>query len=539
MTSASDEPRAPVDGEFQHLPYVQDHKSHAAPGADTGRYRTEAVANDQSNFAVPATCAASGNAPSPPSDNDERPVRKQLKETSIDPSNKMSSSGDTSSVASAPEQGSGRKRSFEEVRGDTDDVIENGDGRRKRSRECTPVEIAKEESLVVSATDNIVEVPEVTVISDSDSDFESGEEAQASIAARVRQASFDCVHASVPRALLDAEKRATTDATNDDAAKALKKKRSLEQLEEEGAQKSEEVEKKRHRDNSQERETQTNKAFAQSAFANMAAASPFASLGGSSSTTEKPTSTSAFASSALSSFAGSESSPFGTLGAITPSVFKSSGSSKTGFGSSGPSGFGSLTSGFAGVGGGFAAAGKSGGLTNFASPNAPATFGGESKSKAIGAEESDDEGSDSDGGEENSTFEADKTDERFYEQTIETGEEEEETIFACKGKLFHFTSGEWKERGVGTFKVNARKNDADKQTGRMIMRADGALRVMLNSPVFQGMTFGDAKNEEPTTKQILLASSEEGRTVPLLLRVGNEALAKDLYGVIKDLLNDE
>jgi Ran-binding protein 3 len=72
---------------------------------------------------------------------------------------------------------------------------------------------------------------------------------------------------------------------------------------------------------------------------------------------------------------------------------------------------------------------------------------------------------------------------------------------------------------VGTFKVNARTSETGKQTGRMIMRADGALRVMLNSPVFKGMTFGDAKNQEPTSKQILLASNEEGRTVPLLLRV--------------------
>lgn len=74
---------------------------------------------------------------------------------------------------------------------------------------------------------------------------------------------------------------------------------------------------------------------------------------------------------------------------------------------------------------------------------------------------------------------------------------------------------------MGTFKINARKSDDGKQHGRMIMRADGALRVMLNSPVFKGMTFGDTKNEEPTSKQIFLASNEEGRTVPLLLRVSH------------------
>lgn len=139
--------------------------------------------------------------------------------------------------------------------------------------------------------------------------------------------------------------------------------------------------------------------------------------------------------------------------------------------------------------------------------------------------------------------------------TVETGEEEEETVFSCKAKLFHFNK-EWKERGLGTFKVNVRKNADGKQTGRMIMRADGAGRVMLNSIIFKGMNYGDAKNQPPKSKQILLASTEEGHTVPLLLRVsravhlrcdaanrslqtGNEAYATELYEVIGDLLEQE
>ncbi|CEJ59182.1 hypothetical protein PMG11_07815 [Penicillium brasilianum] len=615
----------------------------------------------------------------------------------------MATSADSSFAASAPEQGSGRKRSFEEARGDTDDAIENGDGPRKRSRESTP-EDAKKDSAAVPGSDNVSEpdpkdpVPatpkdlatdesspgtfdspdvEVIVISDSepedfnaphgiieiieissdseseseseselevakvpvsvdvipisDSESESEEEAQTPALSHAHEGGLDSSELKSPGLSVsrentpeseilgaqvehparnlseasssdwssdqetwcfveredtpeskipgaqtekparspseasssgwssgqetwffvesdntntysqDPKKLDTADAMNDDDAKALPKKRSLEQLQEEGAKEAEKTENKRHRDNSQERETQTANAFAKSAFANAAASSPFASLGGSTSTStaEKPASTSAFASSALSSFAGSDNSPFGSLGSSKSSVFKS-GSGMSGFGSSSTSGFGSLKSGFAGVSGGFAAAAKSGGLTNFASPNAPVTLGGESKpSKPIGADESGDEGSDSESGEETTAFEADKTDERFYEQTIETGEEEEENLFTCKGKLFHFSSGEWKERGVGTFKVNSRTSETGKQHGRMIMRADGALRVMLNSPVFKGMTFGDAKNQEPTSKQILLASNEEGRTVPLLLRVGNEALAKDLYVIIKDLLDGE
>lgn len=105
--------------------------------------------------------------------------------------------------------------------------------------------------------------------------------------------------------------------------------------------------------------------------------------------------------------------------------------------------------------------------------------------------------------------------------TVETGEEEEETAFTCKAKLFNFSNKEWKERGIGTFKVNVRRGPNGKRSGRMIMRADGAGRVMLNSPIFKGMNYGDPKGEAPSTKQIHLGSTEDNRTVPLLLRVSS------------------
>lgn len=100
---------------------------------------------------------------------------------------------------------------------------------------------------------------------------------------------------------------------------------------------------------------------------------------------------------------------------------------------------------------------------------------------------------------------------------VATGEESELNIFTCKAKLFHFDKV-WKERGIGTFKINVRNVDG-KETGRMIMRADGAGRVMLNSPIFKGMSYGDTNNKPPSSKQIMLVGTEEGHTVPLLLRV--------------------
>ena len=135
---------------------------------------------------------------------------------------------------------------------------------------------------------------------------------------------------------------------------------------------------------------------------------------------------------------------------------------------------------------------------------------------------------------------AEKTDERFHEKTgmdprihspipdlkrhsseppVETGEENETTKFSAKGKLYYFDDKKWKERGAGTFKVNTNTDSDGNLSGRMIMRADGALRVMLNSAIFVGMNHGDTQGKKPATKDIYLASNEDGKVGHLLLRV--------------------
>ncbi|KAJ5915881.1 hypothetical protein N7454_010788 [Penicillium verhagenii] len=478
----------------------------------------------------PAITTVTGGE-SPPSDNDasgERPVRKQLKETSID-----------STHTAVNENSNTRKRSFEESRDHHDGPCENGESRRKRSREGTP-----------ESTDTKKE--ELTM------DICAGPGAQSS---------HDPEQSEI---------KPTATAMDDETARSLTKKRSREQLDD-SSKKTEatsdsaactarsvdakftvdgEPEKKRHRDGSQELEVKPDNKFAASAFGK-AVASPFASLNkiqDSTKDNKTPASASAFASSSLAAFAGSESSPFGALGGSntsvfnpgasgtnsfsTPSVFRSASSGTNSFAApSETSAFRAPGSGFTGVGGGFGTAAKTGGLTSFASASTPVPLG-ESKAKPLGAEDSDVDEADTNEDGNTSTFEASRTDERFYAQKVETGEEEEETAFSCKAKLFHFSNKEWKERGIGTFKINVRRNSNGMRAGRMIMRADGAMRVMLNSPIFKGMNYGDASNEAPINKQVLLASVEDGRTVPLLLRTGNESYARELYDTIHDLLRE-
>ncbi|KAJ5963829.1 uncharacterized protein N7479_003705 [Penicillium vulpinum] len=372
---------------------------------------------------------------------------------------------------------------------------------------------------------------------------------------------------------------ATAYGNEDDSSQNLKKKRSREQLEDDASKNSHaatgptpgltettssdekstaegQPEKKRPRDNSEERKAKIEQTFTASAFGKAAATSPFA----------MPATKST-----------SDASPFATTGASTTG-FGALGSGFSAFGSAFPGTSGKLTSfaspnapgAFSGTAGkltSFASAnaptsfaGTTGKLTSFASPNAPVSFG-EPSDKTLGAKQSDDEESDNEvAGERDDTFVAEKTDERFHEQPgmdpsllpppripkmasdscgrekVETGEENETTKFTAKGKLYYFDDKKWKERGIGTFKVNLKTESNGKKSGRIIMRADGALRVMLNSAIWHSMPFGDSRGARPTTRDIYLASTEDERVVSLLLRLGSEKPAGELYDVLNDIL---
>lgn len=257
----------------------------------------------------------------------------------------------------------------------------------------------------------------------------------------------------------------------------------------------------------------------------------------------------------------SDASPFATSGASTTG-FGAVGSGFSAFGSAFPATSGKLTS-FASPNAPTAFSGTAGKLTSFASANAPTSFSGTAGkltsfaspnapvSFDVGADQSDNEEID-DGtvGEPDGTFVAEKTDRRFHaqpgmdpslplpppwiphmarnsferEHPVETGEENESTEFTAKGKLYYFDDKKWKERGTGTFKLNLKTESNGKKSARIIMRADGALRVMLNSAVWHTMPFGDAKGSRPTTRDIYLASNEDERVVSLLLRVSLQIL---------------
>lgn len=319
-------------------------------------------------------------------------------------------------------------------------------------------------------------------------------------------------------------------------------------------------------------------AFANSGFASLASSSSsgFAGLGAT-----KP-----------SVFGGAApaASPFGALAAAkapgpasaAPTADSTESSSTTaplslGFGGGASSGFGGLGGGSGSVfgsrlGNGFAS-GSPPKLSSFAAPGKE-VVGATKPAKAFGAPESGDDASDdedSEGGasdddaRSNVSPDDKKKTSKISKGTftisgfkcrkltnlivhIEDGESGEVTLLQLRAKLFAIDSKEagWKERGVGTLKVNVPRSCADvdengaaipgsfdssglkdededptaPRVARLIMRQENTHRVVLNTIIVRAMEFNDKPSQ--SSAQILFTAFEgdkEPKPINMLLKV--------------------
>ncbi|KAI5454922.1 hypothetical protein NCC49_002198 [Naganishia albida] len=105
-------------------------------------------------------------------------------------------------------------------------------------------------------------------------------------------------------------------------------------------------------------------------------------------------------------------------------------------------------------------------------------------------------------------------------QDVPTGEEEENTIFQVRSKLHVMDGGAWKERGTGSLHLNIHKKD---RSARLVMRAEGVLRLILNTPLYAGM------KPELTDRYVKFAIVEEGKIRNIAIRTRNVDEAKGLF----------
>lgn len=114
---------------------------------------------------------------------------------------------------------------------------------------------------------------------------------------------------------------------------------------------------------------------------------------------------------------------------------------------------------------------------------------------------------------------------------VSTGEEDEDTIFQVRGKLYGLSEqNAWKERGTGLLKLNVRKSDGrgarlGKSSAffscwhlaedRTVMRKEAVFALLLNVPLFKGMRCSLAADP----RYVRFSVIESGTTVHYNLRV--------------------
>lgn len=125
-------------------------------------------------------------------------------------------------------------------------------------------------------------------------------------------------------------------------------------------------------------------------------------------------------------------------------------------------------------------------------------------------------------------------------QDVKSGEENEETVFQVKAKLYHMELSKmslgWKERGFGIIKVNKFVNSpAENYTSRLVMRQNGNLKLILNLPIINGFQVLKGMPSSLTAnKFIRLQVLEGGEPVQYAIKVGQPENAKKLFGSIRE-----
>lgn len=124
------------------------------------------------------------------------------------------------------------------------------------------------------------------------------------------------------------------------------------------------------------------------------------------------------------------------------------------------------------------------------------------------------------------------------EKKVTTGEENEESVFSAKVKLFELDLANidagWKERGVGPLHLN--KSLLDPNEVRLVMRSQGLLRVVLNYKITTKTELLKGLEASLSPGKFLrLNSVSEGKVVQYLLKFGNETLRDGLVSKVTEL----
>nr|CAG8494164.1 9219_t:CDS:2 [Entrophospora candida] len=119
-------------------------------------------------------------------------------------------------------------------------------------------------------------------------------------------------------------------------------------------------------------------------------------------------------------------------------------------------------------------------------------------------------------------------------QEVLTGEENEETVYSTRAKLYKMDKDmKWCERGIGILKINIPLDTTTGSCPRLIMRTESTLVVILNLAIFSDMMVHRKED-----KFIQVGGFENGTPVNYLVKVGSEAVSMALYDSILDVIKN-
>uniref|UniRef100_A0A1A9WPQ8 E3 SUMO-protein ligase RanBP2 n=1 Tax=Glossina brevipalpis TaxID=37001 RepID=A0A1A9WPQ8_9MUSC len=116
---------------------------------------------------------------------------------------------------------------------------------------------------------------------------------------------------------------------------------------------------------------------------------------------------------------------------------------------------------------------------------------------------------------------------------VKTGEEDEEILYVHRAKLYRFTEGEWKERGIGNVKILRHK---ETKKLRVVMRRDQVLKICLNHALNEDVDY--KRKDHKSWLFVVNDFSEEAIELQKLsLRFKNKEIAENFMEAVKRALN--
>ncbi|KAJ2844971.1 hypothetical protein J3B02_004808, partial [Coemansia erecta] len=111
------------------------------------------------------------------------------------------------------------------------------------------------------------------------------------------------------------------------------------------------------------------------------------------------------------------------------------------------------------------------------------------------------------------------------------GEEGETTEHTVRAKLYMWDSDskQYKDLGIGNFKVNTWTVDSSGKRGRVLCRQEGSDKITLNAAMFKEMQVENTNGK----KEVGILVVNDGKPTRFLIRVKNAESARNLYNAIE------